>query len=1176
MSLVYVPPALTEIQRRAVQMPGPLIVSASAGSGKTRVLVERYIRLLLEGCDLRRIVAMTFTRKAAAEMLERAATRLDRLFDAATEPDHLLLLRTLRERLMSAQVSTFHSYCSSLLRRFPIEAKVPPTFGELSPADAATLVRDAIVETVEEWIGSNRRDDLANLLNVFGSYARLERCLQDVLSSPQRLDALRSDTDHHAFFERASKAIRTIVAEQRAFWRQLYNRAQSVELPPRVKKPQASAERILSEIESVNLDLIHFGDIDGSWRHALNEALALFHTSNQPNLRSPWSYVATHAEARQAAKRATVIAAVLDMNLQVEQQAWRAQQQLLALARETLQRIDHEKSQHAAFEPDDLQRRALALLNDDTVRSRLAWEIRHILVDEFQDTDPIQYDLLHRLIPLPRVLDGMPELFIVGDPKQSIYGFRGADVRVFERARHDITAAAGSDADVHLQTSFRMTPPLVAVVNTIMRCVMPTDTRGYAVGYEELCTARPAQSCPQSRVALLISMPEGTSEADLVAQHIVQITSSKPLTVWDEHFSSGSDAQGGIRTAQYRDIALLARKSKTFEQYVRALRQAGIPFRIESGRGFYQTQEVLDVIAFLRVVHNRHDDVAMATLLRSPFIGLSDSELACIASSHPRHGSLAERLAHVVTTAAASQQIVAAARLIDEILPIAVRMPPTALLRLLLRRTPWFARVWSSPRALQIEANIEKLLEAARHFEQRGFRNLLDFVEELEQLRLVADTESEAAVISDENVVTLMTIHAAKGLEFPIVYLVGTNQSTRRRSGAVLMTEELGLSLATTEDEPTVTGTLARYFLAQRDDAEEQRLLYVALTRAKDHLFIAGSLTKNRSADTIADPTGYLDDISTALGIEWSTQFGIRNVTIADCVRTDPDDIGHRIEVPIEIIYSLPDAHAPQQTMPVTMRPTMVEPVLSTISGEIVSATQLLLFEKSPKDFYRIYRCGLPSEEDADRRALASIEENDDIVGTLAGRVIHRTLEFLLRDRRIDDAACDAALERAMNEFRSSNDQLRARVRQDVHATLEYLAAQQLLVSSDGDGHAYFEQPIMMAIGRDFLLGVPDVFIKTPLGWEIWDWKTNRHDHRTAVEWLDYYRTQLEVYLVLAASVIPEQDSFTARLVMTRPPVETASLTVSRSEMNGIVNRLRDLIDQIKQTSVGLIEHLDD
>ncbi len=1171
MTFVYVPPALTETQCRAVQMPGPLIVSASAGSGKTRVLVERYIRLMLEGCDLRRIVAMTFTRKAAAEMLERAATRLDRLFDVATEPEHLLLLRTLRERLMSAQVSTFHSYCSSLLRRFPIEAKVPPTFGELSPADAATLVRDAIRLTVEEWIGSNRRDDLADLLNVFGSYARLERCLQDILSSPQRLDALRSDTDHHVFLERASKAIREIIAEQRAFWRELFNRAQSAELPPRVKRPPASAGQVLSEIESVNFDLLQFGDIDASWRHALNEALALFHTSNQPNLRSPWSYVATHAEARQAAKRATVIAAVLGMNIEVEQQAWRAQQMLLALARETLQRIDHEKSQHAAFEPDDLQRRALALLDDDTVRSRLVWEIQHILVDEFQDTDPIQYELLHRLIPLPNLYEDLPELFIVGDPKQSIYGFRGADVRVFERARHDITTAAGSDADVHLQTSFRMTPPLVAVVNTVMRSVMPTDTRGYAVGYEELCTARPAQSCPKSRVALLISMPEGTSEADLVAQHIVQITSTEPLTVWDEHLNTGSNTRGGIRTAQYRDIALLARKSRTFEQYVRALRQASIPFRIESGRGFYQTQEVLDVLAFLRVVHNRHDDVALATLLRSPFIGLSDSELACIASSHPRHGSLAERLAHAVATSSASESVVEAARLLEEILPIAVRMPPTALIRLLLRRTPWYARVWSSPRALQIEANIEKLLEAARQFEQRGFRNLLDFVEELEQLRLVADTEAEAAVISDDNVVTLMTIHAAKGLEFPIVYLVGTNQSARRRSDPVLMTEELGISIRTVGDgEPTATGAIAQYFLQQRDDAEEQRLLYVALTRAKDHLFIAGALSKSRTAESVLEPIGYLGDISAAFGIEWSTQPGIRNVTIADCVRADPNDIGRRIEVPIEIIYSLPAARAPQQTQPIAPRPLMVEPVLSAVAGEIVSATQLLLFEKSPKEFYRVYRCGLPSREDTDRRALARFDDGDDVIGSLAGRVIHRTLEMLLRDRRYDAAACDAALERAMNEFRCSHDDsLRARVRQDVRATVDHLAAQRLLVGSDRDSHAYIEQPIMMAIGSDFLLGVPDVLIKTPLGWEIWDWKTNRHDHRTAAEWLDYYQTQLEVYLVLAASAIPEQDSFTARLVMTRPPVEAASLTVNRADIVLLRQRIAGLVERIKQTSLN-------
>ncbi|MCX7930186.1 MAG: UvrD-helicase domain-containing protein, partial [Chlorobi bacterium] len=711
---MYVPPsALTADQRRAVCQHGPLIVRASAGSGKTRVLVERYVRLLLDGYDVRRIVAMTFTRKAAAEMLDRTARRLDQLFEAAQQPDQLLYLRTLRERLIGAHISTFHSYCSSLLRRFPIEAGIEPTFGELSAADTVRLMRDAIRITVEQWLADHRRNDVADLLMVFGSYQTLENALNQVLSDAQHIESLADSSEPDEIVLRVGSALRAIADDQLSLWRRLLWQANEQSLPPKIKKspPLEEVERILDQLQQ-SVHTIGRFDADAPWRSILREALGIFHERSSDSLRSPWKYLANATELLRSTQRCRVLQHAIDTTQEIEIQAWNAVVLLQRLAREALLWMDREKNLLAAFGPDDLQRRAVKLLDVSTVRERLVREIQHVLVDEFQDTDPIEYDLLQKLIPLPHVVEGVPELFIVGDPKQSIYGFRGADVRVFERARNDIVAAGGAGADVRLQTSFRMTPALVAVVNTVMRSIMPESTRGYDVGYEELCTARPEERCPTSAVALLISASddEQTDEATLVARHIVHCTAAEPLQVWDEHIVGDDGVRGGFRPVQYRDIVLLARKFSTFEPYVRALRQAGLPFRIESGRGFYRTQEILDVTAFLRLVHNRHDDIALATFLRSPFVGLDDSQLTLIATTPPTHGSLYERMVSFVEHDGNSA-IADARALLDELLAIAIRMPPTALMRMLLRRTPWYSRVAVSPRRQQIEANIEKLLD---------------------------------------------------------------------------------------------------------------------------------------------------------------------------------------------------------------------------------------------------------------------------------------------------------------------------------------------------------------------------------------------------------------------------------------------------------------------------------
>ncbi len=1148
--LQYQPASLTQEQRRAVTEAGPLIVSASAGSGKTRVLVERYIRLLLEGVDVRRIVAMTFTRKAAAEMLNRVAERLDRLYAQAEQPHELALLRTLRERLLRATISTFHSYCSALLRRFPIEAAVPPVFSELSATDRRHLRQRAIRSIVDKWLGGNRRDNLGDLIRAFGSYREVERHLERILTTPARVVR---PSHPLPYLERCERAVYQIALQLVSLWEKLLQRADEVS--------QDMEACVLSARRVVQLGFCLGSDRNAPLHNALNE----FHTKDG-SLRAKWKRLADSTEAQAAKHWAVILQQALTCDLLTEQSAESVAATIMELASAAIRYIDEEKASIAAFEPDDLQRRAVELLNNARVRQRLRWEIEHILVDEFQDTDPLEYELVQQLVPLHDPVLDFPELFIVGDPKQSIYGFRGADVRVFERARGDIITASDRSHDVHLQTSFRMTPTLVAVVNAIMQVAMPKRTSGYDVGYEELCSTRDSSTCPQSTVALLIGA-DANETATLVARHIVQITSpGEHCLVWDDG-PLETDGGGGFRPAKYRDIALLARKSSTLAAYVQALRTAGIPFRIESGRGFYQTQEVLDVLSFLRLVHNRHDDVAVATFLRSPFVGLSDSELTLIAQAPPHERSFYERFAALATSTNVSPRIEAAYALLDDLLPVATRLPPTMLVRLLLRRSQWYQRICAMPRAEQIIANVEKLLEAARQFERRGFRNLLDFVEELDSLRVVADTESEAAIVSDDNVVTLMTIHAAKGLEFPIVYLLGTDETSNGRHQQLVITEELGVILTSVEGKSTLGGALAKSMQRQREQAEESRLLYVALTRAKDHLFIAGTIappsTEMKSRTPKSD--SYLAWISKAFGLEWDSGYGVRSVSFSGFVRRYPGESPQQIDISVEIFYDLPQRDVVVDTeIPEPPRLDMTDSVSSTLSGEIISASQLLLYEHSPKEFYRIYRCGLPARDDEWKRALARLEREEDIIGTLAGKIIHRALEHLITRGSTLTAA--VAIERALAEFQcTSLDNVRRRAVQDVEETLAFLDRNGLLEHTQ---RAFIEQAMIMPIGRHFLYGVPDVLIETAHGWEIWDWKTNCHDTRSAGEWLEYYRLQLEVYALLVAFAFPEQEHVTVRLIMTRPPVEMVHRTYSRAELHTIASRIDVLAQRIVRTAI--------
>ncbi|MCX7929524.1 MAG: PD-(D/E)XK nuclease family protein, partial [Chlorobi bacterium] len=505
----------------------------------------------------------------------------------------------------------------------------------------------------------------------------------------------------------------------------------------------------------------------------------------------------------------------------------------------------------------------------------------------------------------------------------------------------------------------------------------------------------------------------------------------------------------------------------------------------------------------------------------------------------------------------------------DELLAIAIRMPPTALMRMLLRRTPWYSRVAVSPRRQQIEANIEKLLDLARQFEQRGFRNLLDFVEELDRLRTVADTEAEAAVISDDNVITLMTIHAAKGLEFPVVYLVGTDQQSGGRSSQLLAADPIGLAIKTTRNgEATVTGAIAHDILQQREQAEERRLLYVALTRAKDHLFIAGTLHTSSNAKASIQPRGYLGTIGAALGIEWDALLGMRSISIPAWVRTDAGNPEvKQLTVTVEIIHQMPAQTAPQVLHRRTAGSILTEPIIGAIEGEIFSASQLALFARSPEEFYRVYRCGLPARSDDMRRSLPLLEQPEQIVGTFVGRIVHRMLEILLPAQRWEETDILTTLERVLHEHQCIEmHALKNRVVSDVRSTLNFLRTHNLLTRVSSIS---LERPMIIPLGRHFLLGVPDVVLATGRGWEVWDWKTDRRDGIAMDELIGRYRRQLEVYALLVSYLHPKQTSYTVRLIATRPPVEMATLTLGQEDIQRVKCEIEETINQIEQLTLA-------
>ncbi len=811
--------ALNAAQERAVAARGTdLCVEAGAGTGKTRVLTERVTRLVLDdGVPLARILAITFTEKAAQEMKARLARAL-------LERGR----RTAREEVEAAAVSTVHAFCARILREHCVEAGLDPGFAVLDETEGAALEREALDALVAE-LHRETPETLDALAALPGGSP------EDALLELYR--AARESTDATgAFVRRVPGGID--VAAALGHVRAALGRAAAV----RDDGTAAGSARIDAAL-------------------ALGEALAP--TDAEPDALAAAAHAlrggfdlragsALQKDALRGVRETTdlLLGALADVALLP----------LRATLATTLERLealhDAAKGHGARLDFADLERRAVALLETsadvrDAVRARFA----EVLVDEFQDTNPVQARLLE-LVRRPGAL------FVVGDPKQSIYGFRGADVDVF-LARLD---AAGGAGLVRLTESYRARPELTGVVNALFAAGVsqPDPTREVrGVPYEPLVAPRTfaprAQPAVECASFVAESSAEGRrAEARFVADRIVALVAGpEPLRV----AAPTEDDPLATRPATWGDVAVLLRATTHVKLLERALTARDVPYLVVKGRGFYEAREVVDVANLLACVDDPNDDVRFAAVLRSPCCGASDDALYALAAARGDgrlHTALARLVAgeHVPVSVDAddARRLRAFAALHAELRAGRAVLPLAELVDRALAATSLDLAVLARPNGRQRAANLRKVREMALAADRAGGVSLREFGARLRELRQREVRETEAPVAGAAlGAVRLLTVHTAKGLEFPIVFVPDLGREAAAEGGALVVhvRDGVGLRGALPASHPLADVTPASHaFVRERNTAraaaEEQRLLYVALTRAEEHLVVTASLTESR------------------------------------------------------------------------------------------------------------------------------------------------------------------------------------------------------------------------------------------------------------------------------------------------------------------------------------------
>ena len=834
-----------------------VMVEAGAGSGKTAVMAGRIAAMLAEGIAARSIAAVTFTELAASELLIRVREFVSELAAGKVGPE---LRVAFPEGLSSARLanlekasveideltcSTIHGFCQRLIKPYPVEANIDPGAGVMDRNQGDLAFKEIVDTWIREQLSGDEGgiiaemvlrdpDETVTLVDKIVGHLRRRRTVsaQEVPPLPPLIQAFRSSVDEFSGFMRTAPALEE---ETATIVGQLEEMTGAIKWGPG-EGTQADLVRLLVLRPHIDLCTKSGSFLayrkKGKWVEAARREGLSKADADQLNGAAEGYYTAC-CEAWQA---------------MVQNVASRALSDLIAQVRPALQRFSDYKRSAALLDFDDLIFSARALLRDhDNVRRALAARFAHVLVDEFQDTDPLQTEIFWRLCGDPPADSSTADwsaftirpgaLFLVGDPKQAIYRFRGADVRAYVQAREVfLTQDAGSVLSI--STNFRSCAPILTYVNERFEALLSSEGQPGFTALDAFNGDRGAGLCVAA-LDVAVADADGKAsaqqqrdaEADAVAEMCMRLIGSEMIH---------DRRTGGNRVCRPGDIALLAPTGSDLWRYEEALEIRGIPVATQAGKGLYRRQEIQDLIALTRVLADRRDTLALGALLRGPLVGLTDEELLDIVWELPRSERDPDALPRIDLGVDAGAIKHPLARTIIEKLQTLARRANSTTPHDLLSQAIDVMRVrpillerhrGQAERAL---SNVDLYLSLATVYSVRGLRAFSE--------AMTAAWTDEARAVegrpdAQEEAVALYTMHAAKGLEWPIVVPLNTmtgimapESAVTDRTGEIFYCPVFGVSPVGYEE--------ARNAEKAELDRERIRLWYVATTRARELLVL--------------------------------------------------------------------------------------------------------------------------------------------------------------------------------------------------------------------------------------------------------------------------------------------------------------------------------------------------
>ncbi len=1131
---------LTPHQRKALNIDKSISLTANAGSGKTLVLSQRFLEIILTtSTPLNQVAAITFTDKASGELYKRISVELERLLLNNTDTDLRHRIEKIRKQLVSAKISTIHSFCIDLLKEFPVEASLDANFSTINEKKAAELIDLSIESTLKELLKEpGHQSDVKLLIRLLGSSARLVAELSSLISKRKNvlnlIDKYYSSGEETAadelfqLFESNVKILfGDILPDTLTHLNILNDHVLQINSKNELAIEIKTALSNIKAVDNVIIILRHLKELSDKilTKGGVVRIQGYLPKQERDEVQNSIDVVEDFLNELTEVK-------LPENHKEIEKELTRYNFALINVYQKVLSTYENKKSELGLLDFEDLLLKTKTLLENKSVRKSLSGKYKYLLVDEYQDTNEVQYEIF---LPL---LDDLKRgnLFIVGDEKQGIYRFRDAELRVFSKTKTDIQNIHGEDSLLTLPDSFRMAPSICLFVNSLFRNLFK-DSRLFfnEVSASDLVCARSDDFT--GRVEFLIANSEETNEAELTAKRIISLK-----TEYKD------------RLKEWNDIAILVRKRSSFNELEKAFIKYQIPFNLIGGTGFYQKQSISDIYNYFAFLLNDKDDAALIGILRSPFLLISDVKILELSKYEGESYWMKIK-------AAASIEKDFWQRIFETLnknKELANRISIPVLLRKILRESDFISVVSSRIDGVQENSNLNKLISITNDFFNDELSTLYDYVTFLRDSISGTEDEAQGKIKTGSVGVNILTIHQAKGLEYPAIFLYKCNDTTQLnkvKAKSFTVDKDFGLLtkvpinenyFGSYESAPIVG--LHNLIEEKKETAELKRLLYVGLTRAKDFLFITqtddGKIEKKNSFSALLN-----EGLSQDLSEDKFTLAG--ELTFLQKENDKFVNVIKPIEIEIPIIRNVELSESKIETASneISNKKLILSEIASHSKGEVISATRFSTFSSCPMKYNLLYNYKIGdliqrSKDYQQNRKKNNIEEynrneldsyllddqsNFQEYSKLKGKIIH----YALRKNISKESVSSFVENRLKNTF---SDEVLQELSEDIIGNLfRYFESDEFnFINSFPNYRNEFE--VYLKEGDYYLFGILDKLIIDEKKIIIIDYKTDNIKENELNSRAGKYLPQLQFYAYIVSRLLGKNREIEARIIFIKFP----------------------------------------